>query len=884
MRNVLSNFLMLAFVGLFAFCANGQNVIKNYVNNKKAKYSTSQYAIFESTAKRSSAIKDLKNYTTFELNRDAIKSMRKNQSDFIHLEIPAYNKQTLGADLYKAEVLKEDYIIEQPTGKKVFVDKGLHYRGILSDGSDRMVVISIYKDDIIGIVYGYDGGNLVLGRLKNEAGFVSYNDKDIAEDYDLDCGTEDDGLGYTQEELANVTTKALSDCVRLYIEVNYDIYQDKGSTQATTNFTTGMMNQVMALYSNENINTSLMPLYIWTSSSPYTASTTSALLGQFQNHRTSWDGDLAGLLSYRSSGGIAAGFSGICNSNRANSMCYSSIANTYNTVPSYSWSVDVVTHEFGHIFGSRHTHACVWNGNNTAIDGCAGYIEGSCAIPGNPSGGGTIMSYCHTQSVGKNFNLGFGTQPGNVIRNRVANASCLSACSGGGDGGGGGNDCSDNAVTLQLTTDNYASETSWNIKNSSGTTVASGNGYSNATTYTIENCLADGCYTFNILDSYGDGICCSYGSGSYTITYNGTTLASGGSFASSETKNFCVGNSGGGDTQAPSTPTNLTASGTTTTTTTLSWNASTDNVAVTEYKIYRNGTLIGSVTGTSANITNLSPNTNYSFTVRAADEAGNLSANSNAVSVTTLSESNPPANYCTLSANNANYEWIDYVALGGMTNTTGSNGGYGDFTSKVANVTYGSNTIYFSAGYSSTVYNENWRIFIDYNQDGDFADSGELIVSGSSSSAGTYSGTFTIPSSALSGSTRMRVAMKYSTTSNASCGSYTYGEVEDYTVTIGSNMTGITNTDISDASPLDKEAIALYEVYPNPTTTGVINVQKGTSNDVNYTLTNLLGQNVLQGTLLGRNTVIDVTNIEQGVYVLNLNDGQKNVAHKVLIE
>jgi hypothetical protein len=91
----------------------------------------------------------------------------------------------------------------------------------------------------------------------------------------------------------------------------------------------------------------------------------------------------------------------------------------------------VITHEMGHLIGSRHTHACVWNGNNTAIDGCAGSTEGTCSLPGNPPEGGTIMSYCHITGVGINFNLGFGSQPGNVIRNTVnGSGNCLTPCDG----------------------------------------------------------------------------------------------------------------------------------------------------------------------------------------------------------------------------------------------------------------------------------------------------------------------------------------------------------------------------------------------------------------------------------------------------------------------
>lgn len=122
--------------------------------------------------------------------------------------------------------------------------------------------------------------------------------------------------------------------------------------------------------------------------------------------------------------------------------------------------------------------------------------------------------------------------------------------------------------------------------------------------------------------------------------------------------------SGGGDTQAPSAPGNLTTTGKTGTSVSLSWNASTDNVGVTAYEVYQGSSLAATVTNTSATITGLTPNTTYTFTVRARDAAGNRSAASNAVTVTTDSDSPSPT---TPWAPGVSYKIGDEVSYGGAT-------------------------------------------------------------------------------------------------------------------------------------------------------------------------------------------------------------------------
>ncbi|HEU4424323.1 MAG TPA: glycosyl hydrolase family 18 protein [Pilimelia sp.] len=99
--------------------------------------------------------------------------------------------------------------------------------------------------------------------------------------------------------------------------------------------------------------------------------------------------------------------------------------------------------------------------------------------------------------------------------------------------------------------------------------------------------------------------------------------------------------------RAPNAPTGLTSTGRTTRTVSLRWTAATPtDFPIASYDVYRGTTLATSVTSTSATVTGLTPNTTYSFTVRAKDSRGNVSAPSAAVSVTTLNPSNdttPPS-------------------------------------------------------------------------------------------------------------------------------------------------------------------------------------------------------------------------------------------------
>ncbi|MCD1258346.1 fibronectin type III domain-containing protein [Paenibacillus athensensis] len=119
---------------------------------------------------------------------------------------------------------------------------------------------------------------------------------------------------------------------------------------------------------------------------------------------------------------------------------------------------------------------------------------------------------------------------------------------------------------------------------------------------------------------------------SYTFTVKAKDAAGNVSAASSAVSVT----TNAGDTQAPTAPTGLAAPSKTSTSVNLSWTASTDNVGVTGYDVYSGSTVVASTTGaTSATVSGLSANTSYTFTVKAKDAAGNVSAASSALSVTT---------------------------------------------------------------------------------------------------------------------------------------------------------------------------------------------------------------------------------------------------------
>jgi len=162
------------------------------------------------------------------------------------------------------------------------------------------------------------------------------------------------------------------------------------------------------------------------------------------------------------------------------------------------------------------------------------------------------------------------------------------------------------------------------------------------------------------------------------------------------------------------------------------------------------------------------------------------------------------APYCRSYGNSTAREWIQTIDMGTYTNNSGDNGGYLDNTTNPVSVESGQSYSFTGTpGFSDKSRREFWRVWIDFDADGDFTDEGEEVFA-ANGKKGTVSGSISIPEG-LTGDTRMRVSMKYNAAPDP-CEQIAYGEVEDYTLTF--------------TTPVPLPPVADFEGSPTTVTVG----------------------------------------------------------------
>lgn len=342
-----------------------------------------------------------------------------------------------------------------------------------------------------------------------------------------------------------------------------------------------------------------------------------------------------------------------------------------------------------------------------------------------------------------------------------------------------------------------------------------------------------------------------------------------------------------GDTQAPTAPTSLASTSKTSTSITLSWTASTDNVAVTGYDVYANSVLKTTVSGTNATITGLTASTAYSIYVKAKDAAGNTSASSNTISVTTNSNGTGTATdllfseYIEGSGNNKALEIANNtgasVNLSAYTIKKQTNGA-GSWSTGLAlsgTLTTGSKFVIVNSSMSSSCFSTSaanisttaTELTFNGNDAVGLFKNGVLI-----DIIGTFNGgtanfaidvTLRRKSTVTSPSTTFNLSAQWDSYSQDTCNNLASKIVQ--------------TAEIEEEVTTDEIVI-----YPNPSN-GSFNINPGNvDNPYSVEIFSFTGQKVFEK----QNTTfpeVSVRNLPTGIYIIKIIKGEKTVFKKVII-
>ncbi|WP_147384195.1 GEVED domain-containing protein [Maribellus luteus] len=238
-----------------------------------------------------------------------------------------------------------------------------------------------------------------------------------------------------------------------------------------------------------------------------------------------------------------------------------------------------------------------------------------------------------------------------------------------------------------------------------------------------------------------------------------------------------------------------------------------------------------------------------------------------------ITVTDPPINtYCESQSLSSSKEWIAEVVLGTINNASGSSV-YSDFTSVETSLDAGSGySISLTPGFSGKSQREFWKVWIDFNQDSDFDDANEEVLSMANFKS-TVVGNIQIPADALPGTTRMRIAMKANAFPTA-CETFDRGEVEDYSVSIATNKSAVVS------SVLD-ETTNNWLIYPNPAHS-VLNIQSQSTVPSEISIYQSNGVMVFQKEYLDATVQIDIRNLSDGVYFLQIKTQDDNFTTKFI--
>ncbi|MCB0729027.1 MAG: hypothetical protein KDD00_16290 [Ignavibacteriae bacterium] len=384
----------------------------------------------------------LKDGTVFELNRSALKDLYEKRDYEIELSVPYEFDIPITFNLSRFDILSEnsELVMRSATGNQIIPwgNMTVSYTGNLNDSGDSFVILNFSEEGVNGLI-STQNGNYIISNFNDNDGTgienicVVYKETDlIAEDPRI-CGTDFPPSENEIEEMRKNIIAQLNDfstpqlrVANIAFEADYSTYTAfGGSTQAITNYATAIFSAASALLMKDlNIKLKISYFRIWSTPDPYVGPDLLSVLYQIRDEWVANQGSvqraLVHCISNRSPNiGGGAFYNAVC----SNSTAYSfvNIRNQFAQLPAYSRDVFFVAHEIGHNLGPNHTHWCSWVGG--PIDTCFA-PEGGCYNGPLKPRAGTIMSYCHTNGS-INFLLGYGQQPGALIRSNAESRSCF---------------------------------------------------------------------------------------------------------------------------------------------------------------------------------------------------------------------------------------------------------------------------------------------------------------------------------------------------------------------------------------------------------------------------------------------------------------------------
>lgn len=420
-------------------------------HNRLETYTTIASPLKHNKTYRNTAVsKLLKAPVYFDYDANVLKNITQKTQAKISFELPLNNQRTVrinldevAPDFYDCQLYYGDnqrYIGALPDRK--------HFTGKVAGYPQSTVAISLLEDEVIGIIAIANEPTYTIGKLSDDSQMHIIYQENAIDLAPTICGTSDHSYAELTDHInSNMMTKSGNggnNCVNFDFDVTPSLYARKGSHAATYVFVEALYNVVAMLFRNENIQTQRTKVFIHLLGADEPANEhkfyafnfddtrSNDLLAKYQDHieDVGLIGDVSMLLTHVNGeeGGLATR-GGLCHTDEKARTGVAAISDSDNILPTYGRTTKVITHEFGHLLGSPHTHACLWGPNNdTAIDSCEP-VDGNCSAPGLPAAGGTMMSYCDLNANSfVDFALGFGPEPGNLIRNFVANAACLTPC------------------------------------------------------------------------------------------------------------------------------------------------------------------------------------------------------------------------------------------------------------------------------------------------------------------------------------------------------------------------------------------------------------------------------------------------------------------------